>query len=72
MCKMETYITLIWLLALDFRSKGFSLTKQEPNGSLTVKEGESFELRCETDSYFKYCKFTHTVPLIDPYTLASE
>ena len=53
-------ILLLGLVSLDI-TFAFSLTKREPADTLAVKEGKSFELSCEVDNYFEYCKFIHKV-----------
>jgi len=53
-------ISLLMIINCLFTiSKSFSLTKSEPDPSLTVQEGGSFELNCEVDNYYEYCKFIH-------------
>ena len=56
MWKNISCVIILGLVALDL-TNAFSLTKQEPNPTLTVKEGGSFELSCEVDNYYEYCKF---------------
>jgi len=62
--KVSCAVLFLGLVALDL-TKAFSLTKSEPDPSLTVKEGGSFELNCEVDNYYEYCKFIHNGKICD-------
>ena len=64
MWKNISCVIILGLVALDL-TNAFSLTKQEPNPTLTVKEGGSFELSCEVDNYYEYCKFIHNENICD-------
>ena len=57
-------ITFISLLALEL-TNAFSMTKSEPSTTLEVKEDGSFELSCEVNNYYEYCKFIHNDKICD-------
>ena len=63
---MLLYITIVFniFLALD-SSRGFSLTKNEPDSTLVVNEGDSFRLSCDVNSYYEYCLFRHNEDICD-------
>ena len=58
------FVIILGLVVLDL-TNAFSLKKSEPETPLVVKEGESFQLSCEVDNYFGYCKFVHTDKICD-------
>jgi len=63
---MKNIILLLFSVATYAAgSNAFSLTKSEPNPTLIVKEGGSFELNCEVDNYYEYCKFIHNGNICD-------
>ena len=64
MWKKFSCATILGLVALDL-TNAFSLTKQDPDNTLIVKEGGSFELNCEVDNYYEYCKFNHNENICD-------
>ena len=63
---MLSYLSIVFniFLVLD-SSKAFSLTKNEPESTLTVYEGDSFRLNCEVDNYYEYCLFRHNEDICD-------
>ena len=63
---MLSYLSIVFniFLVLD-SSKAFSLTKNEPESTLIVKEGDSFRLNCEVDNYYEYCLFRHNKDICD-------
>merc|ERR1712184_200991 len=64
--KMKNIILLLCAVATYAAgSNAFSLTKNKPDSMLVVKEGGSFELNCDVDNYYEYCKFIHNGNICD-------
>ena len=61
---MWKHLILLGLVALDL-TNAFSMVKSEPKTTLEVKEDGSFELSCEVNNYYEYCKFIHNDKICD-------
>ena len=55
---MEQIIMII-LINMAGLNQGFSLTKEIPNGNISVLEGQEARLLCATDEKYRFCRFVH-------------